>query len=76
MVITNKEKVRRLLIHSPSGAFNAWLFAIYPHWGWAFFLAFIIYEVWQCIRLKDFGFYDFIGWPWGFGAMVMFLWLI
>lgn len=62
---------RRLLLHVPAGYFNALLFGWRSSAGVCFFLAFLVYEVWQGYCLRDFGYRDVRGWLWGFVLAVV-----
>ena len=58
--------MKRLLLHVPVGIFNAWLFTVLVHFGWAFLLLFVVYELNEDKRIKDSAYKDIIGWLYGF----------
>ena len=48
----------RTYLHIPHGILAVLLLYAYPHIGWAFLLAFLLYELWQGFRTQDAGFQD------------------
>ena len=69
--ISTKRKVIGLCLHIIPGAFNAWLFLISPHWGWAFCVGFILYELDEDWHLRDHAYLDIIGWLVGFALFAI-----
>lgn len=61
----------RLLLHIPIGVFNALLFAWSIAVGVVFFLAFMVYELWEGYCLRDQGYLDVRGWLWGFSLAAL-----
>ena len=66
----------RLLIHIPVGAFNAWLLHDATMTGIIFSLGFMVYELDECLHLKDQAWRDIKGYLWGLAiaAGVLILW--
>jgi len=55
----------RALIHVPVGAFNAWVLQEAPTTGVIFFAAFMIYQLDECLHIKDQAWRDIKGYLWG-----------
>ena len=62
-------KFWRCVLHIPVGVLNAGFFLYDKQIGWAFLVAFMIYELVEDYRIKDFAHIDVIGWLWGFGIV-------
>jgi len=56
---------KRLLLHIPVGAVNLVLLQVHPVLAVIFFLGFMIYELNEDWRIKDFAFVDIAGYLWG-----------
>jgi hypothetical protein len=56
----------RTLQHIPVGVFNAWLISESPVAGAVFFAAFIVYQLDECLHIKDQAWKDLKGYLWGF----------
>jgi len=63
----------RTLIHLPVGAFNAWLISESPDAGVVFFIAFVVYQLDECLHIKDQAWKDLKGYLWGFAIAALFL---
>jgi len=63
----------RTLIHLPVGTFNAWLISESPATGSIFFVAFIVYQLDECLHIKDQAWKDLKGYLWGFAIAALFL---
>jgi hypothetical protein len=61
-----KSDAWRLLIHLVPGGFTAWLITQNPVAGVLFFLGFMIYQLDECLHLKDQAWKDIKGYLWGF----------
>jgi len=59
--ITDKERLRRCVMHVPVGVFGAWLMDKDKHSGWAFLASFWGYEVIEQIAIDDDAYVDIIG---------------
>jgi len=66
----------RALIHVPVGAFNAWLLQDATPTGVIFFAAFMIYQLDECLHIKDQAWRDIKGYLWGLAiaAYILILW--
>jgi hypothetical protein len=66
----------RTLIHIPVGAFNAWLLQDATPTGVIFFAGFMIYQLDECLHIKDQAWLDIKGYLWGLAiaAYILMLW--
>lgn len=51
----------RMWMHVPVGTGTVWLFTQSPELAWMFWVGFLLYEVWQCFRIRDNAHEDILG---------------
>ena len=64
---------KRFFLHIPVGFINIICYEVSPHYGWAFFIGFILYEIYQDMAVGDHSFKDILGALWGLGFGVCVL---
>ena len=66
-----KHKTFRAFLHIPVGLMSVWAFQTSLGIGAAFFLAFMIYELEEDMKLKDGAYIDIAGYLWGLALGVI-----
>lgn len=66
---------RRLWLHVPGGLLNGLLLIFTPWLGVGFLVGFLVYEVWQCVRISNEAHRDILGHIVGLG-IIGGIWLI
>lgn len=72
----SKDEIKRAILHFPIGLFVAWVVTFNPTLCWVLGVTFLVYEIMNDWRKKDWSYKDVFGYSFGlgFGAIGVFLW--
>ncbi len=71
----NVDDIRRALLHFPVGVFVAWLILVNPALGIMLGITFLVYEIMNDWRKKDWSYKDVYGYAFGLavGSLLIFI---